>query len=63
MMPFALVQFYVALDDKQTALGWLEKAYEEHDPYMSTLRINAFLDPLRSEPRFQAVLRRMNFPP
>ena len=63
MTPFAMVQFYVALGDNQTALDWLEKGYDEHDPYLSGLKTNAYLDPLRSEPRFQALLRRMNFPP
>ena len=63
MTPFAMVQFYVALGDKQTALDWLEKAYDQRDPYMITLKTNAYLDSLRSEPRFQALLRRMNFPP
>ena len=63
MTPFAVAQFYVGLGDKQAALDWLEKAYDQHDPFMATLKVNIFFDPLRSEPRFQALLRRMNFPP
>ncbi|MFN8006275.1 MAG: protein kinase [Terriglobia bacterium] len=63
MPPFALVQFYTALGDKQKALDWLEKAYDNHDYYMYSLKTNPFLDPLRSEPRFQDLLRRMDFPP
>jgi hypothetical protein len=40
----------------------LERAYEEQDPSLFSLKMSPLLDPLRSEPRFQAVLRRMNFP-
>ena len=47
---------------KGEALTWLEKGYEEHDQGLRFLKVNWTWDPLRSEPRFQAVLRRMNFP-
>jgi TolB-like protein/DNA-binding winged helix-turn-helix (wHTH) protein/tetratricopeptide (TPR) repeat protein len=63
MTPFALVQFYVALGDKQTALDWLEKACDQRDPYTVMLKVNPFLDPLRSDSRFQELLHRMNLPP
>jgi hypothetical protein len=39
----------------------LEQAYEEQDPGLFYLKVSPFLDPLRSEPRFQALLRRVNF--
>jgi len=48
---------YVGLDDKNQAMAWLEKAYAERfNP--SVLRRPAF-DPLRSDPRFQNLLRRI----
>jgi 5-methylcytosine-specific restriction enzyme A len=43
-------------------LTWLEQAYEEHDQWMVFANSYPGLDRLRSEPRFQALLRRMNFP-
>ena len=53
-----------ALRDKDQAMAWLEKAYEEHDSAMLQLRGDLSpSDPLRSDPRFQDLLRRMNFPP
>lgn len=53
-----------ALRDKDQAMAWLEKAYEEHDSAMLQLRGDMSpSDPLRSDPRFQDLLRRMNFPP
>jgi TolB-like protein/DNA-binding winged helix-turn-helix (wHTH) protein len=61
--PETAVLVYLALGEKQEALDWVEKAYEEHDPYAAFWNVNPALDPLRSAPRFQAILRRMNFPP
>jgi serine/threonine-protein kinase len=48
--------------EKEEALEWLEKAYREHDPQMPLLRIWTALDILRDDPRFQDLVRRMNFP-
>jgi len=55
-------QAYVGLGQKDQAIAWLERAYEEHDQWMVYVASNPFLDPLHSEPRFQALLSRMNFP-
>jgi len=52
---------YSGLGEDET-MTWLERAYEEHD--QSMVNINAYpgWDALRSEPRFRALVRRMNFP-
>ena len=55
-------KLYLALGENQEALDWLEKAYEEHDPYAPFWNVSSVLDPLRSDPRFQDLLRRMKFP-
>jgi len=47
---------------REEALEALEKAYEDRDMQLSLLKADPVYDPLRSEPRFQALLRRMNFP-
>ena len=52
-----------ALCDKQEVLNWLEKAYEEHEAYAPFWNMQSAFDPIRSDPRFQHILRRMNFPP
>jgi tetratricopeptide (TPR) repeat protein len=44
------------------ALDWLEKGYEERNWYLGGLRVDPLLNPLRPHPRFQDLLRRMNFP-
>jgi len=51
-----------ALCTKQEVLDWLEKAYEEHKAYAPFWNIHPAFDLIRSEPRFQNILRRMNFP-
>jgi hypothetical protein len=40
----------------------LEQAYAQHDTKLLELKVDPRLDNLRSIPRFQALLRRMNFP-
>jgi hypothetical protein len=51
------------LGDKDQAFYWLEKAFEERDSaWFPMIKVSPLSDPLRSDPRFQALLRRMNFP-
>ncbi|HXE76039.1 MAG TPA: tetratricopeptide repeat protein [Candidatus Xenobia bacterium] len=52
---------YAGLGDKERALGWLEMAYLQRETYM--LKAQPQWDTLRSEPRFQDLLRRMSLPP
>jgi TolB-like protein/Tfp pilus assembly protein PilF len=44
------------------ALDWLDVAMRRRDPYLIKVRCNALLDPLRHEPRFQAIERELKFP-
>jgi TolB-like protein/Tfp pilus assembly protein PilF len=59
----ASASLYAGLGEKDQALSYLEKAYEERDSDLTLLQIEPAFDPLRSDPRFQDLLRRMNFPP
>ena len=61
--PALFMNAYLGLGDKDAALTWMERGIEEHDPGLIGSRVYPILDPLRSEPRFQALVRRMNFPP
>jgi tetratricopeptide (TPR) repeat protein len=56
------VDAYIGLGEKNRALGWMERAYEEHVQEMVYIKAYPGWDALRSEPRFQALVRRMNFP-
>jgi TolB-like protein/Tfp pilus assembly protein PilF len=59
---FFFAEAYVGLGQNDQAITWLERAYEEHDQWMVFANSYPGLDRLRSEPRFQALMRRMNFP-
>ncbi len=60
--PYDMATLYFGLGDKGQALTWLEKASEERSWWMPFINVEPWMDPLRSEPRFQAIVRRMNFP-
>ena len=53
---------YVALGQKDEAFTWLEKAYEERYPWLIHLKVDPRLDPLRSDPRFAELVRRLRLP-
>lgn len=50
----------VRLGDNEKALGYLEEAIRDRDHRMTQLKVNPIFDPLRSDPRFLELLRRMN---
>jgi serine/threonine protein kinase/TolB-like protein len=56
-------RLYAFLGQKDRAFEWLEKGSEERTVLPLYLRLDPQLDVLRSDPRFQDLLRRMNFPP
>jgi serine/threonine-protein kinase len=53
---------YALAGDNARALDLLEKAYAERTPNMPYIGCSPIFDPLRAEPRFQALLRQMNLP-
>jgi tetratricopeptide (TPR) repeat protein len=50
---------HIGLGETGQALDWLEKAYDEHDLWMVFLRVDSLFDPVRSEPRFMALLEKV----
>ena len=50
---------YIGIGDNDTALSWLEQAYHEHSQALTYLKIDPVYDPLRSDPRFTELLRRV----
>ena len=54
---------YAGLGDKDQAFLWIEKAYQERSDLVGGLKVGGQLDLLRSDRRYQDLLRRMNFPP
>lgn len=55
----AFVNAYLGLDDNEQALVWLQRAYDEHSMILQFAKVHPFLDPLRSDPRFQSLLHRV----
>ena len=60
--PTSIAIIFAGLSDKENALEWLEKACNERDPGLHTLKVHPVFDSLRSEPRFRDLVLRMNFP-
>jgi eukaryotic-like serine/threonine-protein kinase len=54
---------YAGLGEKDKAFEWLEKGYEDRSIVTSVIKVDPIWDPLRSDPRFQDLLRRMNLQP
>ena len=59
-LSFAIV--YVGLGEKEQAFLWLEKAYVERTNSLAYLKVDATWDPLRSDPRFADLVRRIGLP-
>jgi eukaryotic-like serine/threonine-protein kinase len=53
---------YAQWGDRTKALEWLETAWRLRDPGLNYLKIDLLMDPLRKEPRFQAIERELKFP-
>jgi adenylate cyclase len=56
---YDLAVIHLALGENETALQWLQKAYDEHDWALVVLAVEPRLDPLRSDPRFQVLMRKV----
>src|SRR5205814_7218228 len=51
---------YAGLKDKDQALTWLNKAFQDRADWMVNLKVDPRFDSLRSDPRFEELIRRMN---
>src|SRR6185295_14461645 len=60
--PYAVALVHAGLGDRDQALAWLDKAYAERSDYMPYLGLEPMLDPLRSDARFDALVRRVGLP-
>jgi TolB-like protein/DNA-binding winged helix-turn-helix (wHTH) protein/Tfp pilus assembly protein PilF len=60
--PYYLSKIYIALGEKDAAFAWLQKAYQQHSPGVLALAHDPDYDPVRSDPRFQDLVRRVGLP-
>ncbi len=62
VLAYFVANIYAALGDKEKAFAELEKAYEQRDFSLHRLKVDPLMDPLRSDPRFKEMLKRLNLP-
>jgi serine/threonine protein kinase/Tfp pilus assembly protein PilF len=60
---YNIAMLYAGLADKEQTIFWLQKGYEQRDDDMIYMKIEPVFDPIRSDPRFQDLIRRVGFPP
>ncbi len=61
--PVRIAILHLGLKEKEAALEWLEKAYQERSNWLLFLNVDPLFDDLRAEPRFHDLLRRMGLGP
>jgi tetratricopeptide (TPR) repeat protein len=61
--PYNFAIIYTGLGDKDQAFEWLEKCIEQRTRLVYRLKVRPMFDPLRSDPRYPVLLRRMNLDP
>jgi tetratricopeptide (TPR) repeat protein len=62
VMNYLMASMYGALGDKDAAFAELEKAYRNHDWFLQRIKVDPMMDPLRDDPRFDALEKKLNFP-
>jgi TolB-like protein/Flp pilus assembly protein TadD len=60
--PYDVAAIWMGLGEKERALKWLELAYEDHAAYIPAINVEPVFEGLRSEARFQKLVRRLNLP-
>ncbi|HUL16488.1 MAG TPA: tetratricopeptide repeat protein [Terriglobales bacterium] len=55
----AFVNAYLGLGDNEQAFAWLEQAYKEQSNILQYLKVHPFFDPIRGDPRFKDLVRRV----
>jgi TolB-like protein/DNA-binding winged helix-turn-helix (wHTH) protein/Tfp pilus assembly protein PilF len=58
----AIAILYGALGERNQAFAWLEKAYAEHDPELTYVKVGPRFDPLRHDARFPLLVHRIGLP-
>jgi TolB-like protein len=62
VMNYWIAATYAAMGDKDEAFAELEKSYQNHDWFLQRMKVDPFMDPLRDDPRFAAMVKRLNLP-
>ena len=58
--PYIFAMIHLGLGEKEQAMGFLERTYEDRDGYnLVFIKVDPFLDPLRGDPRFEALVEKI----
>jgi serine/threonine-protein kinase len=60
--PYGIAEIYAGLRDKEKAITWLEKSYQERSWWLAFIAVNPRFDHLRSDSRFTDLVRRVGIP-
>jgi len=63
IVPYRVAAVHLALGDRDKAIEWLRRSYRERDNWMVQLKVDPVMDPLRADPRFQELMRKMQLSP
>jgi DNA-binding winged helix-turn-helix (wHTH) protein/Tfp pilus assembly protein PilF len=58
--PLDIAMVYLGLGEREAAFTWMERAYEDHSQWLEQLKVDPRYDPLRSDPRFHSLLKRVH---
>jgi hypothetical protein len=61
--PAQIAVGYLGLGDRDAAFTWLERAHDEHSQVLTFLKMDPMFDPLRSDPRYADLIRRIGLTP
>ena len=61
-LDYQVAQVYAVRGEKEKAFEWLQVAFDNHDTGMLALLVDPLLNSLRDDPRFKALIAKMNFP-
>ena len=59
IVSYRIAAVYLALGDNSVALNWLDRAYAEHENWINQLKVDPVIDPLRTDSRFRALMRKV----
>jgi len=59
---YVIAELYADLGEKDQPFRWLNTAYQERDPWLVGLETDFLLDPIRSDPRFAELVRKVGLP-
>jgi tetratricopeptide (TPR) repeat protein len=57
--PYCFALIYASLGEKDQAINWLQSAYKNHVSELIYMKVDPYLDKLRSDPRFTALLKKV----